>query len=67
MELIEFVLYIVVGAIKLLRYICLHVTIPHVVDLVLFDPIIKWVQDNLIGMGKEAGDDSTGPGDVSGV
>ena len=66
LSLIELVMYLIIGAIKLVRYITLHVAIPHVVDYVIFDPIINWVKDNLIGTGTVAGDDD-GTGDVNGV
>ena len=35
-SLIEVVMYLLIGAIKLVRYMTLHVAIPHVVDNIMF-------------------------------
>ena len=65
-NLINVVIYLLLGGIKLVRYVTLHVAIPHVVDNIIFEKIINWVGDHVIGEVPVVLDDNT-TGDANGV
>ena len=64
MDLMELFVFVLIGAVRLIRYICLHVMVPHNMDLIVFGPLIKWVEERILGTGTEAvGSEDVGPGD----
>ena len=66
MEYMEIIQCIVVWVIKLSRYFCLHMAIASIVDMIVFDPLIQWVKNGLVGVDIEDGDIDDRPGDMGG-
>ena len=65
-NLIDLVMYLLIWGIKLVRYMTLHVAISYVVDYIVFNPIMNWVEDHVIGAGPVVADYNA-TGDVNSV